>query len=404
MKQVLAFLFAIGFLIPCISCTGSCVDFFLAAESGDVKTLKTLLRKGVPINVKAKNTRTLNRETPLMVAARAGHAEIVKILLENNADVNIRCKLLNYTALQVAASQKNNVIVEILIKHGANVDSVGESIVSLHRLSLLFPGFSLFPFHGQRVMVCSSALSVAATEGHISTLETLIRHGANIDAVDSKNMSALERAMRWGQLDAVKLLLNKGASLSFLEKTDRKLDSLKSFYFYEKLRELFNRNLCKPVGIPREFFNAVFVETLHEKPVTDLHRLNRVVCSLRGSSSLTHKNHLQDLILNSKKQRERANEYIAHTRLAVAKAMYWNTLPGKIVIFEGIDYSLQSFFDAHLRFAKLYENFKTREFIRTGEGRSRLLPIRIENQINRAQKRPQNVVPEEKRGKRMKTH
>jgi len=40
--------------------------------------------------------------TPLYVAAESGHVDIVKLLLDNEADVNARCTD-DYTALLIAA-------------------------------------------------------------------------------------------------------------------------------------------------------------------------------------------------------------------------------------------------------------------------------------------------------------
>ena len=55
------------------------------AEKGDVDGVRRLLAKGVPVDV-IENGRY--NETPLLVAARAGHLEVVRLLLTSRANVN----------------------------------------------------------------------------------------------------------------------------------------------------------------------------------------------------------------------------------------------------------------------------------------------------------------------------
>ncbi|RPB06525.1 hypothetical protein P167DRAFT_497519, partial [Morchella conica CCBAS932] len=58
------------------------------------------------------------------------------------------------------------------------------------------------------------AFVAAAESGNRELLTALLERGADIKARDSRNESALFRAVRGGHLEIVKLLLDSGASIS----------------------------------------------------------------------------------------------------------------------------------------------------------------------------------------------
>merc|ERR1711920_826737 len=52
----------------------------------------------------------------------------------------------------------------------------------------------------------------AAAEGHKDAVACLLAAGADPDALDKNNMTAIKKASRWGRTDCVKELMTKGSS------------------------------------------------------------------------------------------------------------------------------------------------------------------------------------------------
>lgn len=134
--------------------------------------------------------------TPLCIAVHQGRRDIIDSLLDHNADINRITtnrygSKTNSTALKEAVSTKSLDLVALLLNRGAKVD---EPIWSLH-----------YPY-------TTTALQIAAKEGHIGILKTLLAKGANVNARRnlSRGSTALEAAASNGRLDTVQLLLDCG--------------------------------------------------------------------------------------------------------------------------------------------------------------------------------------------------
>lgn len=148
-----------------------------AAESGDIQSVKSILDKNQPVDV-----RDACQWTPLMKAALYGHQDVVKRLLEAGADVNLSDKG-GYTPLLLAASNNHSETVEFLLNRGADINAVETTM-----------GWT--------------ALIWAAKRGHQETVETLLSLGANTSIKDNKGKTAADWA-REKELPAISRLLNQ---------------------------------------------------------------------------------------------------------------------------------------------------------------------------------------------------
>ena len=98
--------------------SGLCDPIHEAAEQGDLATV-TALVSATPRLIGAKDEAG---ETPLHLAARAGHKEIVEFLLTRKADVNVRDND-GDTPLHLAARMGEKDVAELLLARKADVNS-----------------------------------------------------------------------------------------------------------------------------------------------------------------------------------------------------------------------------------------------------------------------------------------
>ena len=123
-------------------------DLHRAAESDDVATVVRLLALGSDIEELDDSF-----ETPLRLAADAGHLSVVRALVESGADVNAEDPYLFRTALMYAAGHGHEQVVRYLASKGATVDTADD--------------------------FGDNALHRAVDGGHLETVRALIELGAD---------------------------------------------------------------------------------------------------------------------------------------------------------------------------------------------------------------------------------
>ena len=95
-----------------------------AARKGDAAQVQALLDKGASVNAK-----TRYGATPLSYASDRGSVEVVKLLLERGADVNVTDTFYNATPIVWAAQRKHVEVVKMLIGKGASKETAMEIAV-----------------------------------------------------------------------------------------------------------------------------------------------------------------------------------------------------------------------------------------------------------------------------------
>jgi ankyrin repeat protein len=156
---------------------GSYEDFFSALKQDNAATVKTLLARGFD-----PNTVNPSGEHGLIVAVRQPSLKVISVLLEA-PNVNVEARTLqDESPLMLAALKGLTDLCRQLITLGADVNK---------------PGWT--PLH------------YAATNGHLATMDLLLEEHAYIDAASPNGTTPLMMAAHYGTPAAVKLLLDGGA-------------------------------------------------------------------------------------------------------------------------------------------------------------------------------------------------
>lgn len=185
----------------------------------DIKQVEALTNSGV--NVNAKDPRS--NLAPLHLATISGYAEIVRILLENGADPNIK-GFFDKTPLHFMDiekfPEKGTEIIELLIAHGANLDArdaagatplmtaVVRQDDALARLLVEKGGDINCPmFDGK------TPLHSIIVQGDKAMAEILINNGADVNAKEPGSLlTTLHIASGEGYSEIVCLLISKGGN------------------------------------------------------------------------------------------------------------------------------------------------------------------------------------------------
>lgn len=155
-------------------------------------------------------------ETPLCSAAKAGHIELLKILIEAGANVHT---VANSTSahLMAAASGKYEAI-KILLKAGANI-----FYIPPHQRSILHQAAENNHTECMRILLAAGAdpnaedsrgdtpLHYAAVRGNASGVSMLIENGANIERRNKREQTPLILAAMKGHADCVAALIANDA-------------------------------------------------------------------------------------------------------------------------------------------------------------------------------------------------
>ncbi|XP_064096818.1 uncharacterized protein LOC135208498 isoform X6 [Macrobrachium nipponense] len=165
--------------------------FTRAALQGDVASLKDHVARQTfdPNSKRAQHA--------LLVACRAGHVELVQVLLEAGVDVHCRDSKSGWQPIHIATYRDHVAVVEALAMHG-----------EWRR------GVALVRFRG----ITCSLLHLAANFGCLAVLRYLLSHtvrlGLHIEARDAAHWTALHHAAFEGRMQAVTLLLQAGADVN----------------------------------------------------------------------------------------------------------------------------------------------------------------------------------------------
>ncbi|TMW69721.1 hypothetical protein Poli38472_001877 [Pythium oligandrum] len=169
----------------------------LASSAGHVDVVRVLLDHGADLNIASESdsmfTVVQEGETALHLACRDGHVSVVRELMSRGADPSTSTGG-GESALHIAAREGRADVVHELLKHGVDPNLTAET-------SNLFDGLA----RGEL------ALHVAALAGRGEVVKVLVANGADLNAVNHEGWTALHFAAHCDKSEPMKELLALGA-------------------------------------------------------------------------------------------------------------------------------------------------------------------------------------------------
>lgn len=165
---------------------GLTLTLVAAAKSDNLQLVRLLLEAGAAVNIPRE--RTYIGMTAIQAAAERGHQEVVKLLLERGADCEVSYLYLEgqrNTAIRAAIRGGNSHVVQLLAEVGAKINA------------LLASGIK-------------TLLEMAIDCKHSEVVNLLIRWGAmDLAALERGELSRISvyDAVKWGHLELIKGLL-----------------------------------------------------------------------------------------------------------------------------------------------------------------------------------------------------
>ncbi|KAJ7187378.1 ankyrin repeat-containing domain protein, partial [Mycena filopes] len=183
----------------------------IAAAVGHIGIFSTLLARGGQVRGDFGNT------TALFAAANNGHTEIVQLLLKHGAEVDPKG---DSGPLFVAAEQGYTEILQLLLDQGSEVNSFRAATTSSPLQEASLNGHTqavqLLLNYGAKVNPDNDGempLDMAASNGHTEIVQLLLKHGADVNLVIARP-TPLQLAANYGHLQTVQLLLDHGAEVN----------------------------------------------------------------------------------------------------------------------------------------------------------------------------------------------
>lgn len=212
-----------------------------AAAKGDFEIVQMLLRAGAAVDAaEAEGTTALHQ------AVMAGHADVVRLLLDHGADPEIQTdgqgrRVLHTAILSSSRPEVSSLIVPMLLEEGADADGVDTAgRTPLHYLASDWSELDSASQAGPEIpgmmvelLAMRGADVNAAGPGGDRPLHLSVRHrkrlvtqqlihaGADVDVQNVSGDTPLHVAVRGQDLDLVKMLLAGGADVSIRNNSQR---------------------------------------------------------------------------------------------------------------------------------------------------------------------------------------
>ena len=180
----------------------------VAASRGKHEVLQLLIDRGASTD----GDTPPDSWTPLVWASYRGHADAVRVLLENGAGAGQA----HGNPIHFAGQRRHRDICQRLVDHGAVdelIDTSDANTIKLWRAAYSFQNGIVAEVLAQHPSLIHSRdrngrtlLHEVCTHGDIKTARVLLKHGINVDHQDDVGDTALDRATKHRKQTIVRLL------------------------------------------------------------------------------------------------------------------------------------------------------------------------------------------------------
>lgn len=179
-----------------------------AVQHGDIDRVREFLELGLDPNYSEDD----DGWSLLHWASQEGHTDIIKLLVENGADVDAKF-LRNITPLFNATGEGNLSVVTTLLQLGADVNSNGRNGTALHNAVvygykeiaklLIVSGADVNAVDG---LEGRTPIFEGAARGHTDLVQLVLAHGAKKDVRDNDGKLPIDEAKANKRKDIISLL------------------------------------------------------------------------------------------------------------------------------------------------------------------------------------------------------
>ncbi len=202
--------------------------------------------------------------TGLQLAAVTGHVDIVKLLIENDATVDMICGDITRTPLLLAVDNSNEEVAKYLAQHGADpshtvrpdggnspiLKAAHKGLIELIKFFVTAKLGILNVISGNNT---NTLLHEAASGNQLDTVKYLHTEGLKVDAANAFGDTPLHKAAAHGHINIVKWLIEKGADFNqvnvegFTPRALASLNAHKTIVDYFRSPQHIFRKICTSV-------------------------------------------------------------------------------------------------------------------------------------------------------------
>lgn len=191
-------------------------ELFYGIKSSNISVVQESLNKGVTANVKDEQG-----FSALGVAAFLGDFQVIKLLLENGAKVNLAEPKHGNTALMFTAAKGNIDVMDALLAAGASVEKLNSYDVNAMDIALMNKQYDAAKYlikKGADINAISgkqkeTALHQAAYNDQSETVIFLLEQGADIEIKNKNLMQAFHHAMLHDNVEMVNAFVKHGVDV-----------------------------------------------------------------------------------------------------------------------------------------------------------------------------------------------